>query len=374
MGIVVVGGGLAAATTVTELREQGYEGDIVLFAAEKHVPYERPPLSKKILQGEEDFVSAQVHDASWYDDHHVNLRLSTSVTRIDPSSRTVIGSDGTTTSYDRLLLATGAEPRRFELAEQVAAPFYMRTIEDSLNLRSELRPGKKVVIVGGGWIGLEVAAAAQLAGADVTVFVAGDLPLVRVLGREVAQVFANLHRYHGVDLRLESQVTEGDLKGAEVVVVGIGAIPRTELAEGADLAVDNGVLVDATLRTSDPNIFAIGDLANQDHPVLGRRIRVEHWDTAIEQAKVVARNLLGAAEEYSRRPYFYTDQYDLGMEYFGDVGPDGYDRVDIEGSTDVGQNGAFRAYWVKDDIVLAAMHANDWDAAAEVRASVGTKR
>lgn len=374
MGIVVVGGGLAAATAVTELCEQGYEGAIVLFAAEKHVPYERPPLSKKILQGEEDFASAQVHDASWYDDHHVNLRLSTSVTKINPSSRTVIGSDGTTTSYDRLLLATGAEPRRFELAERVAAPLYLRTIEDSLNLRSQLRPGKKVVIVGGGWIGLEVAAAAQVAGADVTVFVAGELPLIRVLGGEVAQVFANLHRYHGVDLRLESQVTEGDLKGAEVVVVGIGAIPRTELAEGADLVVENGVLVDATLRTSDPNIFAIGDVANQDHPVLGRRIRVEHWGTAIEQAKVAARNLLGAAEEYSRQPYFYTDQYDLGMEYFGNVGPDGYDRVDIEGSTDVEQNGAFRAYWVKDDTVLAAMHANDWDAAAEVRASVGTKR
>jgi len=374
MGIVVVGGGLAAATAVTELRAQGYQGAIVLFAAEKHVPYERPPLSKKILQGKEDFASAQVHDASWYDDHHVELRLSTAVTKVDPSSRTVIGSDGTTTSYDRLLLATGAEPRRFELAERVAAPRYLRTIEDSENLRSQLRPGAKVVIVGGGWIGLEVAAAAQIAGANVTVFEAGELPLIRVLGREVAQVFANLHRYHGVDLRLESQVTEGDLRSAEVVVVGIGAIPRTELADDAGLNVENGVLVDATLRTSDPNIFAIGDVANQDHPVLGRRIRVEHWDTAIEQAKVASRNLLGAAEEYSRQPYFYTDQYDLGMEYFGNVGPDGYDRVDIEGSTDVEQNGAFRAYWVKDGTVLAAMHANDWDAAAEVRASIGTRR
>lgn len=374
MGIAVVGGGLAAATAVTELRERGYAGEIVMFAAEKHLPYERPPLSKGILQGKEDFLAAQVHDASWYEDNDVEVRLGTSVTAIIPSSRTVTASDGTITNYDRLLLAPGAEPVRFELAELVAAPFYLRTIEDSEALRRRLRPGSTVVIVGGGWIGLEVAAAARVAGADVTVFEAGELPLIRVLGREVAQVFAALHRYHGVDLRLNSQVAEDDLRNADVVVVGIGAIPRTELAERAGLAVADGVLVDATLRTSDPNIFAIGDAASHDHPVLGRRIRVEHWDTAIEQAKVAARNLLGAGEEYSRQPYFYTDQYDLGMEYFGNVGPDGYDRVDIEGSTAVEANGAFRAYWVKDGTVLAAMHANDWDAAAAVRASVGSKR
>ena len=374
MPIVIIGGGLAAATAATALREQGFDGQVVVFAEEKHLPYERPPLSKGILQGTEEFDVALVHDAAWYENHAVDLRVGVSATTMDPSTRTVLASDGSTTPYDRLLLAPGAEPRRFELAETVGSPTYLRTIEDSERLRGQLRPGQQVVIVGGGWIGLEVAAAARIAGAKVTVFEAGELPLIRVLGPEVAHVFADLHRHHGVDLRLNSQVAKEDLMHADVVVVGIGAIPRTALAEAAGLAVDNGILVDATLRTSDPHIYAIGDAANHFHPVLGRRVRVEHWDTAIQQGKVVARNLLGGSEEYARQPYFFTDQYDLGMEYFGNVSPNGYDRVDIDGTVDVANNGAFRAYWVKDGVVVAAMHANDWDAADEVRASVGTNR
>ena len=374
MRIVIIGGGLAAATAVSELRGRGFDGDVVVFAAEQHLPYERPPLSKGILQGKEEFAAAMVHDAAWYDTHHVDLRVGVSATAIDPAKRTVTASGEATMTYDRLLLAPGAEPRRFALAEQVGVPTYLRTIEDSERLRGQLRSGQQVVIVGGGWIGLEVAAAARIAGANVTVFEAGELPLIRVLGPEIAQVFADLHRYHGVDLRLNSQVSEADLTHADVVVVGIGAIPRTELAEAAGLAVDNGILVDETLRTSDPHVYAIGDVANHFHPVLGRRIRVEHWDTAIQQGKVVAGNLLGGSEQYVRQPYFFTDQYDLGMEYFGSVGPDGYDRVDVEGSVDVAANTAFRAFWVKAGVVVAAMHANDWDAAKTVRASVGTNR
>lgn len=374
MRIVIIGGGLAAATAAAELRGRGFDGDVVVFAAEPHLPYERPPLSKGILQGKEEFAAAMVHDAAWYDTHHVDLRVGVSATAIDPLRRTVTASGDATMTYDRLLLAPGAEPRRFALAEQVGVPTYLRTIEDSERLRSQLRSGQQVVIVGGGWIGLEVAAAARIAGANVTVFEAGELPLIRVLGPEIAQVFADLHRYHGVDLRLNSQVSEADLTHADVVVVGIGAIPRTALAEAAGLAVDNGILVDETLRTSDPHIYAIGDVANHFHPVLGRRIRVEHWDTAIQQGKVVAGNLLGGSEQYVRQPYFFTDQYDLGMEYFGNVGPDGYDRVDVEGTIDVAANTAFRAFWVKAGVVVAAMHANDWDATKIIRASVGTNR
>lgn len=374
MRIVIIGGGLAAATAASELRGRGFDGEVVVFAAEQHLPYERPPLSKGILQGKEEFAAAMVHDAAWYDTHHVDLRVGVSATAIDPAGRTVTASGEATMTYDRLLLAPGAEPRRFALAEQVGVPTYLRTIEDSERLRGQLRSSQQVVIVGGGWIGLEVAAAARIAGANVTVFEAGELPLIRVLGPEIAQVFADLHRYHGVDLRLNSQVSEADLTHADVVVVGIGAIPRTALAEAAGLAVDNGILVDETLRTSDPHVYAIGDVANHFHPVLGRRIRVEHWDTAIQQGKVVAGNLLGGSEQYVRQPYFFTDQYDLGMEYFGSVGPDGYDRVDVEGSVDVAANTAFRAFWVKAGVVVAAMHANDWDAAKTVRASVGTNR
>jgi len=272
---IVVGGGLAAATAVTELRAQGYEGEVTLLAAERHLPYERPPLSKDVLKGTKDVEAAYVHDADWYRDNAVTLQLDTRVTAVDTSARVVTAASGAgrlEVPYDRLLLATGAVPRRFALADEVSVPVYLRTIDDSLALRERLREGVRVVIVGAGWIGLEVASAAREAGAEVTVFEAAELPLVRVLGPEAARVFAELHRYHGVDLRLGAQVTASDLAAADVVGVGVGAAPSTELAEAAGLAVDNGILVDAALRTSAPGVFAIGDVANHDHPVLGRRI------------------------------------------------------------------------------------------------------
>lgn len=378
MTIAIVGGGLAAATAATELRDRGYDGEVVIYAAEDRLPYERPPLSKQVLLDEKDVDSARVHDESWYAEHRVRLERGATVTAIDPAAHTlrVETADGGSAEhgYDKLLLATGSEPRHFPLADRVADPLYLRTADDSIRLHAALRPGAKVVIVGAGWIGLEVASAARHHDADVTVYEVADLPLVNVLGPEIAQVFADLHRSHGVDLRLGTPVDEQALTDADVVVVGIGATPRTELAEGAGLDVENGVLVDGTLRTTDPDIYAIGDIASHWHPVLGRRIRVEHWDTAIEQGKVAAHNLAGGTEPYTHLPYFFTDQYDLGMEYFGSVGPDGYDRVDIDGDTDVARGGAFRAYWVKDGTVRAAMHANDWDASDAVRDSVGTAR
>ncbi|WP_298866079.1 FAD-dependent oxidoreductase [uncultured Microbacterium sp.] len=379
MTIAIVGGGLAAATAATELREKGYDGDVVIYSAEDHLPYERPPLSKEVLLGSKQVEEAQVHDAAWYTENNVQLERGVKVVSIDPAAHTlraepVAGGESTEHSYDKLLLATGASPRHFPVADKVSDPVYLRTIEDNARLVEALKPGAKVVIVGAGWIGLEVASAARQKDAAVTVYEVADLPLVAVLGPEVATLFADLHRAHGVDLRLGTPVTEEAMAEADLVVVGIGAIPNIELAEQAGLDVDRGVLVDETLRTSDPDIYAIGDIALQQHPVLGRRIRVEHWDTAIEQGKVAAHNLAGASEQYSHLPYFFTDQYDLGMEYFGSVGPDGYDRVDIEGNTDVANGGAFRAYWVKDGTVRAAMHTNDWDASDAVRDSIGTSR
>lgn len=379
MTIAIVGGGLAAATAATELRDKGYDGEIVIFSAEDHLPYERPPLSKEVLLGGKKAEDAQVHDEAWYADNKVRLERGVKVVSIDPAAHTlrtepVTGGESAEHSFDKLLLATGASPRRFDLADRVADPLYLRTVEDNARLLAALKPGAKVVIVGAGWIGLEVASAARQKDVEVTVYEVADLPLVAVLGPEIAQLFADLHRAHGVDLRLGASVDEAALAAADLVVVGIGAIPATELAEQAGLDVDHGVLVDETLRTSAPDIYAIGDVASQQHPVLGRRIRVEHWDTAIEQGKVAAHNLAGADEQYTHLPYFFTDQYDLGMEYFGSVGPDGYDRVDIEGDTDVANGGAFRAYWVKDGTVRAAMHANDWDASDAVRDSVGTTR
>lgn len=370
MTIAIIGGGLAGATAATELRERGYDGQLVLYAAEAHLPYERPPLSKGFLLGKEPIEKAYVHDRAWYDDHDVHLRLGSAVTGID-LARHVLHVGGAEESFTQAVLATGARPRRFVLADQGPTPTaYLRTIEDSERLKAAFAPGVRIAVVGAGWIGLEVTAAAREAGCEVTVFEQAELPLARVLGPDVATVFADLHRSHGVDLRLATSVTDADLAAADLVVVGVGVEPDTALADAAGLEVDNGVLVDATLRSSHADVFAIGDIANHAHPTLGARVRVEHWNNALQQGKTVAHNLLGDDEAYDRLPYFFTDQYDLGMEYWGHVGPEGYDTVEIEGDT----GAAFRAFWIRDGVVVAAMHANDWDASDEVKATVGTAR
>jgi NADPH-dependent 2,4-dienoyl-CoA reductase/sulfur reductase-like enzyme len=382
--IVIVGAGLAAAHAVDELREGGHEDEVVLVGTEPHVPYNRPPLSKGLLLGTEEQDSIFVHDAPWYADHDVDLRLGTTVTGIDLDRRRVrVGEEDL--PYDRLLLATGSRPRHLDAADRSGGRVaYLRTLEDSLALRSAFGPDRHVVIVGAGWIGLETAAAARTAGADVTVVESLDLPLLRVLGPEVAATFADLHRGHGVDLRLGATIdsftdagsgrtavrlADGSEVTADLVVVGIGVAPADELGRDAGLRADNGILVDESLRTSDPYVFAAGDVANHAHPTLGRRIRVEHWDTAIEQGKVAARNMVGGDEPYTRLPYFFTDQYDLGMEYVGNVGPDGYDEVVLRGDP----AGQFTAFWLAGGRVLAGMHVNDWDAIDPIRAIVGAE-
>ncbi len=381
MRIVIVGGGLAAATAATELRDTGFEGEVVVFAAEPHEPYERPPLSKSVLMGDKEPASVLCHDRQWYADHDVDLHTAQRVVAVDRAARTVTTDTGTTTSYDALLLATGAQPRRLPEADAAGA-LYLRTIDDSAQLRSRLTSGTRVIVVGAGWIGLEVTAAARNAGAEVTVIEMADLPLQAVLGDEIATVFADLHREHGVDLRLGATITGfdpgtdqggapvvvhtdgGDVEG-DLLVVGIGAVPDTALAEGAGLDVHDGVLVDATLRTSDEHVWAVGDVASHDHPTHGR-LRVEHWDNAIEQAKVAARNMTGGSETYDRAPYFFTDQYDLGMEYVGHAGRGDQlvTRGDVPGRV-------FQAYWLRDGVVSAAMQVNDWDSSDVIRAAVG---
>ncbi|MGL5860523.1 MAG: NAD(P)/FAD-dependent oxidoreductase, partial [Phycicoccus sp.] len=304
MSIVIVGAGLAGATAAVELRERGHDGPVVLLGAESHPPYERPPLSKAYLMGNDPFDKALVRPAEWYAEHDVDLRLGVTATALDVGARTLTTDAGELT-YDRLLLATGAEPRRLAVAEDAGVPAaYLRTVEDSDRLRSAFGEGRRVVIVGGGWIGLEVASAARAAGCEVVLYESAALPLLSVLGPTVAESFAALHREHGVDLRLQASVSAGDLAGADVVVAGIGVAPRVELAESAGLAVDDGVLVDGGLRATlaeqgapVPSVLAVGDIANHDHPLLGR-LRVEHWDTAIAQAKVAAHNLAGGEETY----------------------------------------------------------------------------
>ena len=371
MTIVVIGAGLAGGTAVTSLREQGYDGRIVLYGAEPHLPYERPPLSKGYLMGKEPLEKAFVHEPGWYAEHDVDVRVSTEVEAIDVDAHVVRTAAGEET-YDKLVLATGSEPRRLPPADGSGAPVtYLRSIEDSDRLRDAFAAGRDLLVVGAGWIGLEVAAAAREAGVGVTVVETADLPLLAVLGPEVARVFADLHRAHGVDLRLGTQVTADDLRGAGQVLVGIGVTPRTGLAEAAGLAVDGGVLVDERLRTSHPDVYAIGDIASQQHPVLGRRVRVEHWDTALQHGRAVAAELVGAGRPYDRLPYFFTDQYALGMEYVGSVGPDGYDRVVLRGEPNDEDGGVFTAFWLREGWVLAGMHVNDWDATGGIRGLVG---
>jgi len=361
MTIVIVGGGLAGASAVEELRAQGYHGDLVLLGAEPHLPYHRPPLSKEVLLGDKEPDATDVHDRAWYDERGVDVRTGTQAVAIDRERRVVVTEPGDV-AYEKLLLATGSEPRRLP----IEGATYLRTRDDSAALRAALVEKPRVVIVGAGWIGLEAAAAARAAGCDVVVVEPQAQPLLGVLGERVGRMFADLHREHGVDLRLGSPFDgeEGDL-----VLVAVGAVPRTDLAAAAGLDVDNGVLVDATLRTSDPDIYAAGDIAAHDHPELGR-LRVEHWDNAIEQGKVAARNLLGGAEVYRRTPYFFTDQYDLGMEYVGHVPREHLDHLAVRGDLDARQ--AVVVWHDGNGQVLGGMHVNEWDATDELRALVGT--
>ncbi|HZJ06348.1 MAG TPA: FAD-dependent oxidoreductase [Nocardioidaceae bacterium] len=382
--LVIVGAGLAAAKAAEALRESAYDGQLIVYGDETHLPYERPPLSKDYLLGGADIDSAFVHAAQWYDEHDVDVRVATPVTDIDLAGKKVVAGSSRQ-AFGKLLVATGSTPRHLSIADESGSPVtYLRTMEDSQRIKSSFTAGGRIAIVGGGWIGLEVASAARNAGSEVTVLESLDLPLLRVLGPEVADVFASLHREHGVDLRLGIEVSsieqtggstvvrlgDGSALEADLLVVGVGVTPNTALARAAGLEIDNGIVVDEHLRTSHPDVFAAGDVASAKHPLLGRRIRVEHWDTAIGQGGVAGRNMLGQDVVYDRLPYFFTDQYDLGMEYVGSVGPDGYDEVVLRGDTTGSR--VFSAFWVQSGTVLAGMHANDWDAIDSIRRLVGS--
>jgi NADPH-dependent 2,4-dienoyl-CoA reductase/sulfur reductase-like enzyme len=378
--VVIVGGGLAGAKTAEALRAGGYDGAVTLLGAERHLPYERPPLSKGYLAGKAEFDEAIVHPADWYQQNDVDLRTGVDVTAVHPDSSAVELSDGDRVGYGALVLATGAEPVRLPLPGSEHA-LTLRNREDSDAIRETFGAGKRLVVVGGGWIGLEVASAAREQGTEVTILEAAELPLLRVLGPEMARVFADLHRERGVELRTEIsidaispdavQLGDGARIEADAIVMGVGVRPRVDLAARAGLQVDNGVLVDAALRTSDPAIFAIGDIANHDHPVLGERVRVEHWANALNQPAAVAAAIGGDESGYRELPYFFSDQYDLGMEYIGHVPPGTAARVFVRGNT-AGRE--FVAFWVaEDDRLLAAMNVNVWDVVDELKPLVAAR-
>jgi 3-phenylpropionate/trans-cinnamate dioxygenase ferredoxin reductase component len=380
---LIAGAGLAGAKAAEALREGGFDGPVVLVGDEKERPYERPPLSKGYLLGTSPREDAYVHPRDWYVDNDVELRLGAPVTGIDPGGHTVTLADGARLPYAKLLLATGSSPRRLPVAgENLDGVHYLRRLSDSDTLKETFRTASRIVVIGGGWIGLETTAAARAAGVEVTLLEAGELPLLGVLGREAAQVFADLHTAHGVDLRCGAHVTEitgrqgradgvllhgGERIEADAVVIGVGVTPNTGLAAAAGLDVEDGIRVDAALRTSHPDVWAAGDVASAFHPLLGRHIRVEHWANALNQPAAAARSMLGGKVRYDRLPYFFTDQYDLGMEYTGHVGRGGYDRVVFRGST---ESREFVAFWLRSRRVLAGMNVNVWDVTGPLRTLV----
>ena len=376
--LVIVGAGQAAANLVAALREAGDQRPVTIIGDEGVRPYERPGLSKGVLQGKAEPDSLYVHDEGWYDQHRVDTRFDDPAVALNLSERSVRLASGSVISYADLVIATGARPRTLPLAgAELGGVHTLRRIPDSLALRESFVEGRRLVIIGAGWIGLEVAAAAREAGLHVTVLEHSAVPLRAALGDRLGRYFAELHRRHGVDLRTGITVTGiegertvagvragGELFPADLVVVGVGAVPNSELAAQAGLTVENGIVVDDQLRAQ-PHVYAVGDVASALNTKLGR-LRVEHWDNAIRQGKLAAQALLGEDAHYDWQPYFYTDQYDLGMEYVGRGAAD--DDVVIRGSE---ESGTFIAFWLRRGVVTAAMNVNIWDVTEDLRALIG---
>ncbi|HEV7212722.1 MAG TPA: FAD-dependent oxidoreductase [Blastococcus sp.] len=383
---VIVGGGLAGAKAAETLREEGFDGPVVLLAEEPEQPYERPPLSKEYLLGTAPREKARVHETGWYEAHDIDLRTGVRGTALDAGAHRLTLDSGEELAYARLLLATGAAPRRLPVpGADLDGVHYLRTLADSDRLLAELSGGgRRVVVVGAGWIGLEVAAAARHHGNPVTIVEPQPTPLHAVLGQELGSRFAALHRHHGVDLFTDTTVRE--LRGsggrvgsvvtdahaglpADLMVVGVGAVPRTELAAAAGLEVDNGVVTDHALRTSAPDVYAAGDVASSFRPLYGRHVRVEHWANALHSGPAAARSMLGQDVTYDRVPYFFTDQYDLGMEYSGLAGPGA--TVVYRGDPDSGE---YIAFWLEDGRVTAGMNVNVWDVTDPIQELIRTRR
>lgn len=368
---VIVGASLAGAKAAQGLREGGFDGRVVLIGEEPCLPYARPELSKGYLLGTKSMADMLVHPSGFYAEHDIELVTATTVTGIERADSQVQMSNGESLQYDRLLLATGATPRALDMpGVDLPGVVSLRTVADADILRERIAQAGRVVVVGAGWIGCEVAACARTLGAQVSMLTPDAFPLVRVLGPEVGAVFADLHTEHGVDLHLGTGVesvvgvdraqgvrtTDGETIEGDLIVMGVGAVPRDGLARRAGLEVDNGILVDEFLTTSDPRILAAGDVANAWHPLLGARLRVEHWDNAIKQGLAAAANMLGTPTAFTQLPFFYSDQYEFGMEYRGHA--TSWDQVVFRGDP---ASLEFCAFWLHQGRVLAAMNANIWD-------------
>jgi 3-phenylpropionate/trans-cinnamate dioxygenase ferredoxin reductase subunit len=375
---------MAGAKAAAGLRDEGFEGEIVLIGAESEEPYERPPLSKDYLRGEADRRSTHVHPEGFYEEAGIDLRTGIEVASVDAAAGRVALAGGEELGYQRLLLATGSEPRRLSSpGADLEGVHYLRDLADADVLAAAMSTAERMVVIGAGWIGAEVAASARQKGLEVDLIERGGVPLEHVLGPEVGSIYAEIHRSHGVTLRTDSVLDafEGDgrvervrLAGDEVidcdlVVVGVGVTPRTELAKAAGIAVGNGVLVDERLETSAPGVFAAGDIASTLHPFYGKRMRVEHWANAARQGEQAARAMLGKPAVDERVPYFFSDQYDVGMEYTGYA--TSWDRVVFRGNQ---AEREFIAFWLEAGRVVAGMNVNVWDVADDIAELITSRR
>jgi 3-phenylpropionate/trans-cinnamate dioxygenase ferredoxin reductase subunit len=379
--LVIVGASLAGAKAAEAARGAGFDGRVVLVGEEREPPYERPPLSKAVLRGEAAPETTRVHDEGFYVAHDIELLTGRTVESLDPGAKQVRLDGGEVVSFTTAVLTTGAAPRPLDVpGAALAGVHVLRSVGDSLRLADAIRGAARVAVVGAGWIGSEVAASARQLGADVVLVDPAPTPLHRVLGGEIGEVFRRLHADRGVTLRMGTGVSElrgtdavegvvlrdGCVEAADVVVVGVGVIPRVELAVSAGLTVDDGIVVDELLRTSAPGVYAAGDVASAWHPRYGRQLRVEHWANALHQGTTAGVNAAGGTDAYTRLPYFFSDQYDLGMEYVGAARPD--DAVVVRGSL---ADRRFVAFWHRHGVVTAAMHVNVWDVVDDLTAIVG---
>ena len=384
---LIIGAGQAGAKAAEALRSTGFPGAICMIGDEPHIPYLRPPLSKDFLQGKADRESLFLHPSDWYGDNDVELVLGIAATSLERTHHTVRLADGSARHYDKLLLCTGSRPLPLDIpGSHLAGIHYLRRIEDSELIKAAFFDAPRVVIVGGGWIGLETAAAARAAGLQVTILEAAPLPLFGVLGELAAQIITDIHRDNGVDVRggVEVERFEGDghkvvsvtlrdgsVIPADMIIVGVGITPNIALAEDSGIEVDNGIVVDEHLQTSDPDVFAAGDVANAFNRRLNRHVRVEHWANAEYQPAIAAMSMLGRTAIYDRLPFFFSDQYDLALEYTGYVAPDDYDRVVVRGDT---ASRKFIAFWLAGNRVLAGMNVNTSDVSDQIEAMITSLR
>jgi 3-phenylpropionate/trans-cinnamate dioxygenase ferredoxin reductase subunit len=366
--MVVVGANLAGGAAVSTLREEGFEGRVVLIGDEPDPPFERPPLSKEYLRGEKEFEATLLRPPAWYEEARVDLRLGERAKRIDPASRLVELEGGESVAYDRLLIATGGRNRRLHVpGHDLEGIFELRTRADADRIRSEAGPGRRAVVVGAGFIGCEVAASLRQMAVEVEVVEIFDAPLLRVVGSEVGKVYEGIHREHGVTFhfrddvasfegrdRVEEVVTRrGARIGCDFVVVGIGIVPSTDLVDDTPVRVENGIVVDELCRTNVDGIYAAGDVANHYHPVFGRRIRVEHWDNALKQGATAARNMMGRPEVFEDPHWFWSDQYEFNLQHVGFASD--WDEFVVRGSLDERD---FLGFYLKEGLVQAAIGVN----------------